>query len=201
MSRYKRLKLRNQKPKDPTAALLFERLALLEVENAADLAFRIANAKYPPIENTDRIESAFDFFDWLETIDVPVAIGGDWVADLYLGRVLGPHASIVAIVDGEHLDEVRNAVQSSRFDWVEVIEAVDPTEVGERKLQIVRNNRHAAARPMNASIWFERTLRLVKQDPERISPKMLADLRAIGPLLSMATLKQAPGSTAARAEP
>jgi hypothetical protein len=110
MSRYKRMKLRHQKPFDPRIGMLMDDLAELGVDHAADLAYRTSVAQFDPIIQVPKIEPAFDLLDALDAMDIPVWIGGGLGVDFQLGRVLRDHVDVDLFLldqDGDAFERLR----------------------------------------------------------------------------------------------
>jgi hypothetical protein len=93
---------RSKPPSDLRARFLFEDLDALGIEHAADLAYRIALATFPPIACPERIIKALDCFDHLGQLDIPLIVGGGWATDFQLGRVLRDHDDVdLFVLDAE----------------------------------------------------------------------------------------------------
>jgi hypothetical protein len=123
MSRYKRLKLRNQKPRDERIGMLLDDLLEFDVENAADLAYRTSIATFDAVSSPDLINMAFDCFAQLEAIGLEFWIAGGWVADLQLGRVLRDHDDIDLFVRAGDEDVQGRMRSNSDFQFLPVNEA------------------------------------------------------------------------------
>jgi hypothetical protein len=189
MSRYKRMRELHHRSRHTASPALSDELAQLGIEHANDLAFRILQTDFPEPDPPERLRAFFELFARLRDSDVPVWIGGDWVADFYLGKVLGPHAELELYAAADVHTWLAEQSASETIT-LRINQLPEGAALSDRAQQLIWNDQRVSARVVPAEWFYLSTLDRLNRDPSWNRPKIFADLRALLPLLHPERLQQ-----------